>query len=73
MPRHANALPQGTIHAPDELPHFFCLFEDDNLVTKLSIHTEQLLEPNVAASEVDLVPRVRTRVTRPSMSNGLFG
>jgi hypothetical protein len=69
MPRHANALPAAGVPEPTETP-FFCLLEDENLVVAISVRTEQLLEPDVNRSHVDVTVFVRTRVTRPSMGNG---
>ena len=71
MPRHTNALPKAGPQ-PDELPHFFCLLEDDNLVTGLDVKTEQLLEPLIGKNDVDLTVRIRTRVTRATMGNSDF-
>jgi hypothetical protein len=42
MSRQENALPANAGPAVDETP-FFCLLEDDNLVTSVAVHTEQLL------------------------------
>lgn len=71
MPQHLNELPPGDMPADGESP-FFCLLENDTLVTAVSVRTEQLLEPNVGDPEVDLTISVRTRVTRPSMENFSF-
>lgn len=68
MPRHQNALPRNLDLATSPNP-FFCLLEDDNLVTSLQVRTEQLLEPNVHPSDVDLVVQVRTRVTAMTVGN----
>lgn len=68
MPRLLNALPNGAVPLEDENP-FFCLLEDDNLVTSLSVRTEQLLEPVVDQSLVDVFVSVQTGVTRQSMAN----
>ncbi len=54
-----NALPRGSVPQPDEDP-FFCLLEDDALVTELTVRTKQLLEPGVAASEVVALVEVTT-------------
>jgi hypothetical protein len=62
VPRHANALPNGAAPSPGQNP-FFCLLEDDNLITAVSVGTEQLLEPGVDASTVELTVRVSTSVT----------
>lgn len=71
MPRHLNALPPGGVPLPDEAP-FYCLLEDDNLITRLDIRTEQLLEPGVDPNTVDLAIQIRTRVTRATMGNSNF-
>jgi hypothetical protein len=55
-----NALPPGATPLPDQSP-FFCLLEDDNLVTKLSVNTDRLLEPVQNASEVVLLIHVNTK------------
>ncbi len=72
MPRHLNALPSDKAPKPDQTP-FFCLLEDDNLVVFVSVRTEQLLEPVTDSSLVDASIYVRTRVTRTTMGNSLFG
>lgn len=72
MPRHTDQLPAGAAPTADQVP-FFCLLEDDNLVTAVAIRTEQLLEPAGDPSTVDLTVDVETRVTRPTVSNGVFG
>ena len=69
MPRHVNAIPNGSNQEGDELPHFFCLLEDDNLVTSLSVKTDQLLEPVTDSSLVDVSIGVTTKVTRVTMGN----
>ncbi len=70
MPRHQNQLPVSNPD-PSETP-FFCLLEDDNLVTAVSVRTEQLLEPVENRSLVDITIHVRTRVTRGTMGNDSF-
>jgi hypothetical protein len=59
MPHEATALPAGTVPSGDEDP-FFCLLQDDALVTGLTIRTDRLLEPAKDVSEVLLLVRVRT-------------
>jgi len=71
MPRHANALPPDVQPQEGEMP-FFCLLEDDNLVTSLSVKTEQLLEPDVDESTVDLLIRVSIGRTKNTLGNGAF-
>lgn len=60
VPSEPNALPKGAAPTADENP-FFCLLEDDNLITKVSVDTERLLEPVRTASEVVLLIRVKTK------------
>lgn len=71
MPQHLNELPTGEMPTSGESP-FFCLLENDTLVTAVAVRTEQLLEPDIDPSEVDISIYVRTRVTRPSMDNFSF-
>lgn len=68
MPRHPNALPSGAAPLSDQDP-FFCLLEDDNLVTALSVRTEQLLEPVADTTHVEVLVAVKTAVTRQTMDN----
>ena len=44
MPRKDDEIPSTDSPREGESP-FFCLLEDDKLVTKVSISTDQLLEP----------------------------
>jgi hypothetical protein len=60
MPSEATALPTGTVPQPGERP-FYCLLEDDMLITRVDVETDRLLEPNLHPSEVALFIRVRTR------------
>ncbi len=49
------------VNAPDPAP-FFCLLEDDSLVTKVSVESEQLLRP-AAADEVVAIISVHVKRT----------
>jgi hypothetical protein len=71
MPRQLNALPASAAPQPSQTP-FFCLLEDDNLITAVSVRTEQLLEPVSDKSLVDVTVHVRTRVTRSTIGNDAF-
>lgn len=71
MPPHANQIPVGATPGPDESP-FFCLLEDDNLVTAVQVRTEQLLEPGTGGGEVEMLIDVRTSITRHTMGNLTF-
>lgn len=72
MPRHQNALLASAVPKPEQTPFFFCLLEDDNLVTSVSVKTEQLLEPVSDLSVVEVYIEVTTKVTRLTMGNGNF-
>jgi hypothetical protein len=71
MPSKPEELPVGFAPDQDERP-FYCLLEDDKLVTSVSVRTEQLLEPGAEGSEVVLLIDVKTKVTRPTMSNSVL-
>jgi len=68
MPRVPGEIPTGEVPGPDEDP-FFCLLEDDNLVTKLTVATDRLLEPVSSPSEVQLVLHVQTKRTAGTWGN----
>jgi len=65
-PSEGNALPAGATPEADETP-FYCLLEDDSLVTKLSVETERLLEPVSSTAEVVLIIRARTKQLKVMM------
>ena len=71
MPRHSNAMPENATPQEDEHP-FFCVLEDDNLVTSLSVRTSQLLEACADRSLVVLVMRIRIGRTRGTVGNGVI-
>jgi hypothetical protein len=60
MPSNPSDLPPGTVPDGEETP-FFCLLEDDSLVSRLNVRTDRLLEPVQSDAEVDLSIRVTTR------------
>ena len=68
VPNDPGALPKDASPAADEDP-FFCLLEDDNLVTSLNIKTDRLLEPNIPPSAVLLLIHVRTKPTVGTFEN----
>ena len=72
MPRVPNELPADATPAPDENP-YFCLLENDNLVTSLSVKTDRLLEPTANSAEVLLLIHVHTKVTKGSALNLILG
>jgi hypothetical protein len=72
MPRLMNALPKEEVAPSANESPFFCLLEDDNLVTSVSVRTEQLLEPDVDKTMVDATIFIRTRTTRSTFKNSDF-
>jgi hypothetical protein len=60
MPKVVSEIPPNAIPAEDEDP-FFCLLEDDRLITKISVSTDQLLEPCIQKSDVSLLIHVQIR------------
>ena len=69
MPRHQNAFPKNIKPKSDQTPFFFCLLEDDSLVTSVAVKTEQLLIPRKDKLIVDVLINVKTRVTRVTPGN----
>ena len=68
MPKVPSELPAAATPAPGDDP-YFCLLEDDTLVTSLSVRTDQLLEPVASPAEVQLLIHVRTKLTEGTMLN----
>ena len=64
-PLEANAIP-STRPGPDENP-FFCLLEDDRLITRVNVETDQLMDPGASHDEVALFIRVATRQLKTMM------
>jgi hypothetical protein len=67
-PRESAELPPGVSPELDEAP-FFCLVEDDALITSINITTDRLLKPTTEKSEVLLLIHVRTRLVKGNMAN----
>jgi hypothetical protein len=61
-------LPSGDGPMSGETP-FYCLLEDDNLITRISVTTERLLEPSKDTAYVELLIRVKTKPTRVTLGN----
>ena len=59
MPRVLAEIPANDKPRNDEDP-FFCLLEDDALITEVDVKTEVLLDPSAGASEAQLLIRVET-------------
>src|SRR6185437_9442927 len=68
MPKDISELPPGDAPAEGETP-FFCLLEDDNLITKIAVNTDRLLKPPPKPSHVVLLIHVTTKPTRLIWAN----
>lgn len=62
MPKVESEIPKGDFPSKEENP-FFCLLEDDTLITKLSVKTDRLLEPSPSDNHVHLLIAVKTKGT----------
>ena len=63
VPQNATELPRDAAPSETENP-FFCLLEDDCLITHLSVTTDRLLETAQHQLDVILMLHVRVKVTR---------
>jgi hypothetical protein len=73
-PHSANELRGNETPGPGEDP-FFCLLEDDDLVTALSVETDMLLDPpngDAGQSQVKLVISVELKPSHVTMFNLSF-
>jgi hypothetical protein len=68
MPKEPTALPREAMPQEGESP-FFCLLEDDNLITKISVSTDRLLYGGLNSSEVELQVHVTIKALRASYAN----
>jgi hypothetical protein len=68
MPEEEKEIPKGDIPGGNENP-FFCLLEDDNLITKVAVTTDRLLQLCDDSSFVNLLITVRTKATQLYFDN----
>ncbi|MDD5465023.1 MAG: hypothetical protein PHP73_01595 [Candidatus Omnitrophica bacterium] len=68
MPANTNELPGGDAPKDGERP-FFCLLEDDKLITKISVETDTLLEPIRDSVFVKLFLNIKTKGTQLTFGN----
>jgi len=66
MPKSTDELPDHDSPEADESP-FFCLLEDDNLITHVAVTTDRLLVPTSDPLEVVTLLHVRLKVTRATI------
>ena len=62
MPKVEAELPDGDLPNREENP-FFCLLENDALITKICVKTDRLLESPTSDSHVHLLIAVKTKGT----------
>jgi hypothetical protein len=72
VPTEPTALPLSAKPTDDENP-FFCLLQDDNLITKVQVSTDRLLDSCESTSEVVLLIHVTTKAVRASWANTGLG
>jgi hypothetical protein len=60
MPKVEAEIPNGDLPQEDEDP-FYCLLQDDSLITKISVDTDRLLGSNEKSNYVQLLIKVRTK------------
>ena len=68
MPQNKSELPKDTLPSEEENP-FFCLLEDDNLITKLEIDTDRLLTPESKSSDVCLLLKITIKAIGMTWGN----
>ena len=68
MPHKLSEIPNEVTPNNTDNP-FYCLFEDDNLISGLSVTTDRLLDNIQSSSEVVIIIHVHTKVTRATMLN----
>ena len=68
MPRVASEIPSGDAPQQGENP-FFCLLQDDALITEIDVKTDVLLDPGASSSEAHLFIRVRTAMVDLTFNN----
>lgn len=68
IPKTSSELPPGASPAPDETP-FFCLLEDDALVTQIRVTTDRLLAPVQHDTHVYLILAAAIKAARVTFQN----
>jgi len=69
-PLDKGEIPQGDSPRDDEKPHFYCLLEDDALITKVTIRADRLLALHPDPNATRLIIGVSVRATH--LTNGNF-
>lgn len=70
VPENCSEL-TGAIKDADEEPYFFCLLEDDALITEVTVTTDTLLTPFQSGNETDvcLIIKAKIKPTETSFDN----
>lgn len=68
MPAQLNELPDGDEPKVGEEP-FFCLLEDDKLISGFSVTSDRLLRPNTPRANANLIVKVRIRASIETWDN----
>ncbi len=55
-----QAIPPGTRGPPDGGRYYYCLLEDDKLITQLCVSTDRFLAENLNSNDVLLLAKVKT-------------
>ena len=71
MPIQEQELPDGAVPGQDETP-FFCLLEDDSLVTSVAVTTRQNLRIPAASDDVLALIKATTKKSRSTWANADF-
>lgn len=72
IPQNKSEMPKNFTPTDKEKP-FFCLLEDDNLISNLTVTTDRLLEPVRDNLEVVLLLHILTKTSRPTMDYFALG
>lgn len=72
MAKVCTEIPDGDNPNQDESP-FFCLLEDDSLITKISVKTDRLLIPAPSDNHVYLLLTVKTKIVVGTWLNIAIG
>lgn len=65
MPKDVGEMPKSISPLADG-DYFFCLLEDDNLISRVNVNTDWLLEDTSSPSEVLLLIKVKTWLVKPT-------
>jgi hypothetical protein len=68
MPKNQNEIPSKILAEKLDTP-FYCLLEDDNLITKVNVSTDRLLRKDAGQNDVVMVIHVTTKAIRAIWGN----